>query len=636
MRTRPPHAQRQRPLRILLLTQWFDPEPTFKGLPFARELARRGHEVQVLTGFPNYPGGRLYPGWRQRPLHRSSVDGITVTRVPLHPSHDGSALHRAMTYGSFALTATLGALTIERPDVVYLYHPPATVGLAALALKHLRGVPFVTDVQDLWPDALAGTAMVRSPLLLRAVGALVHRVLAASDHIVTLSQGTTRIIAERTGRPLAVTTVPNWADETALALRPTEARPAPADADGDRTRPFTVTFAGNIGPFQGLDSLLDAAALLRDRPDIRIRVVGDGLEAPRLQRRAADEHLTSVEFAGRVPMTDMGPVLADADVLLVHLSDDPSLRVAVPSKTQAYLHAGKPVLMVAVGDAADLVHLSGAGTCVPPGDPQALARAILRLSATPREELLAQGRAGQDFYDRTLSLARGTDRFEAILRRTATTRPRVDAVKRAADVVAAAIGLVAATPVILATAALVACRLGRPVLFRQERLGRDGRPFALLKFRTMTDARGPDGMLLADHERLGRLGEFLRTTSIDELPGLVNVLRGDLSLIGPRPLLPRYLPWYDESELERFRVRPGMSGLAQVRGRNTLSWDDRLASDVEYVRAPSLLTDLKLVVATLRALVRRTGAIADPRSLMADLDEERRERGEQPPLLGST
>ena len=148
-------------MKILFLTQWFDPEPTFKGLTFARALVDRGHQVEILTGFPNYPGGRLYPGHSVKLRKRESMEGIPVTRVALFPSHDRSAIRRVANYLSFACTAaTVGAFSVQPPDVVYVYHPPATIAFPAMVLKAIRRVPFVLDMQDLWPDTLEATGMV--------------------------------------------------------------------------------------------------------------------------------------------------------------------------------------------------------------------------------------------------------------------------------------------------------------------------------------------------------------------------------------------------------------------------------------------------------------------------------------------
>jgi lipopolysaccharide/colanic/teichoic acid biosynthesis glycosyltransferase len=201
---------------------------------------------------------------------------------------------------------------------------------------------------------------------------------------------------------------------------------------------------------------------------------------------------------------------------------------------------------------------------------------------------------------------------------------RTRRVKRASDLILAIPALLVLSPVLGIVALLIRVKLGSPVLFRQARPGRNGAPFTALKFRTMTDARDDSGTLLRDAERLTPLGRFLRTSSLDELPELFNVIRGDMSLVGPRPLLLRYIPYFTETERIRFTVLPGITGLAQVSGRNDLSWEERIAADVQYVRTWSLLLDLRILLKTLVRVLTRHGLRVDPRSTMRDFDEERR------------
>ncbi len=178
-------------------------------------------------------------------------------------------------------------------------------------------------------------------------------------------------------------------------------------------------------------------------------------------------------------------------------------------------------------------------------------------------------------------------------------------IKRATDIALATIGLVLVSPVLAAAAFAIRVRMGSPVLFRQTRTGMNGELFTLIKFRTMTNSAGSDGELLSDDARITRLGRFLRETSIDELPELFNVLRGDMSLVGPRPLLPEYLPRYSAEQARRHEVPAGLTGLAQVSGRNELAWDDRFALDVEYVDTRSLRLDLQILARTVLAALRR-------------------------------
>lgn len=179
--------------------------------------------------------------------------------------------------------------------------------------------------------------------------------------------------------------------------------------------------------------------------------------------------------------------------------------------------------------------------------------------------------------------------------------------KRILDVTVGFLALLVLWPVILIIAIIVRLRLGSPVIFRQRRPGKDTVPFVLLKFRTMTEDRNGDGALRTDAERLTRLGRFLRATSLDELPELWNVLRGDMSLVGPRPLLMEYLPRYSETQRRRHDVRPGITGLAQASGRNALTWEQRFALDLEYCRTVSLREDVRILFSTFRSVVRREG-----------------------------
>lgn len=196
-------------------------------------------------------------------------------------------------------------------------------------------------------------------------------------------------------------------------------------------------------------------------------------------------------------------------------------------------------------------------------------------------------------------------------------------IKRLFDITAASVALVVLSPVFAFVAYKVNKNIGAPVLFRQKRPGLNGKPFEMVKFRTMTDARDEKGELLPDDERMTDFGKFLRSTSLDELPELWNVVKGDMSIVGPRPLLIRYMPYYKQDELKRFDIRPGITGLAQVNGRNFLSWDERFKLDVAYAEHLSLREDIKIILLTLKKVIARDDVANLPTSTMLDLDQER-------------
>jgi lipopolysaccharide/colanic/teichoic acid biosynthesis glycosyltransferase len=189
--------------------------------------------------------------------------------------------------------------------------------------------------------------------------------------------------------------------------------------------------------------------------------------------------------------------------------------------------------------------------------------------------------------------------------------------KRLFDLTATVAGLLLIWPLLLILTLLVRVNLGTPILFRQTRPGQHGRPFEMYKFRTMTDARGSDGQLLPDSERLTPFGRFLRSTSLDELPELVNVLKGEMSMVGPRPLFLEYLPLYSPEQARRHEVLPGITGWAQVNGRNAVSWPERFALDVWYVDHHSLWLDLKIILLTFRAVLKREGISANGEATMS-------------------
>jgi glycosyltransferase involved in cell wall biosynthesis len=405
----------------LLLTQWFDPEPTFKGMVFARELVRQGFEVEVLTGFPNYPGGRLYPGYRMRWLQRETIDGVHITRVPLYPSHDQSALRRVLNYVSFAAFALLhGLFSVRRCDVIYAYHPPLTVGLAASFIRLFRRIPVVYDIQDMWPDTLRATGMIGNPTALDVVEKVCRWVYRRVDHIVVLSPGFKRLLGQRGVPEEKIDIICNWADEASLAA-PVGALPTNFPGP-DR---FRVVFAGNMGKAQALGAVLDAAALLQQRgAKVSFVFVGGGVDVDTLKAQAAKLALHNVVFIPPVPMSEVGTLLNEADALLVHLRRDPLFQITIPSKTQAYMAVGKPLLMAVDGDAADLVRQSGGGIVATSEDGQSIANAAQSLAMLAPEELTAMGRRAQEYYREQLALRVGVSRFGAIFSKLAVSRSR--------------------------------------------------------------------------------------------------------------------------------------------------------------------------------------------------------------------
>lgn len=399
--------------RIILLTQFYDPEPIYKGQKFAEAVAGLGYSVEVVTGVPNYPGGKVYPGYRLRLIQRSIVNGIAITRLPLYPSHDSSKLGRIFNYISFFLCSFLYlTLWARRASLVYAYSPPVTVGLAAVGARLFRRTPVVVDIHDLWPDTLPATGMISNRRILRVIGRACNWMYRHVDHIILHTNGFRKTLEQR-GIPVAkMTTVIGWTTEGVLSGQVSQATRELKKLPG-----LKVLFAGNIGKAQGLHSVILAAKLLADQgraEAVTFCFLGSGLALEDLKSKATAMQLSNVVFLPRVPQAEVGGFLAAADCLLVHLRSDPLFEITLPSKTQAYMYAAKPILMAVQGESAELVRDASCGVLALPEDPRSLSEAAIKLASMNDAERTALGRAGYDYYQRELCMDRGMIKFGEI------------------------------------------------------------------------------------------------------------------------------------------------------------------------------------------------------------------------------
>lgn len=401
-------------MRVLIITQWFDPEPTFKGLLFAKELVQQGNEVEVITGFPNYPGGKVYEGYKIKALQKESIEGVDIARVALYPSHDSSALKRIANYTSFFVTSLFyGLFKANKADVIYAYNPPLTTALSAVIVGKMRKMPVVIDIQDLWPDTLEATGMISNKRVLKLISKFCDFTYKYAQEIVVLSPGFKQRLIDRGVPEDKVSVIYNWCNETLLS----NAKP---NKDIMPLSGFNVVFAGNIGKAQGMDSIINAAEILSEQNvNANVVIVGDGVSLSDTKQLVLEKELTNVFFIPRVPMEEVGAILSAADALLVHLNENELFRITIPSRTQAYLASGKPIIMGVSGDASELINESDAGVVCKPDDPQSLADAIACLANLPPEQLATKSENAKEFYYNNLSLSCGIEKFLRVFVRAA-------------------------------------------------------------------------------------------------------------------------------------------------------------------------------------------------------------------------
>lgn len=379
-------------MRLLVVSQYFWPE-NFRINDLVAELVRRGHQVTVLTGLPNYPDGTVFQHFRAEPARYSRYEGAEVIRVPLIPRGQGG-LRLVLNYLTFAVSASVAGLWKLRGrqfDAIFAYEPsPITVGLPAAVMRAVKRAPLVFWVLDLWPETLQAIGVVRSRALLQAVGKLVAFIYNRCDLILAQSKSFIPHIQKYAGDSKRVVYFPSWA-ESVFDMR----HVAPAEEVPLTPGCFNVMFAGNIGDAQDFPAILAAAESLKLHSHIRWLIVGDG----RMARWVADEieHRKlqdCVHMLGRHPVERMPSFFKHANALLISLKNEPIFSLTIPGKLQSYLAAGIPVLAMLNGEGADLVANSRSGLICAAGDHDGLASAVLKLSEMTNEELRAMSRNG--------------------------------------------------------------------------------------------------------------------------------------------------------------------------------------------------------------------------------------------------
>jgi glycosyltransferase involved in cell wall biosynthesis len=399
-------------LKILILTQWFEPEPAFKGLSFAKELKRRGYEVEVLTGFPNYPYGKLYKGYKLKFFKKEKIDGVFVNRVYLYPNHDSSSFKRVFNYLSFAVSAScLGPFLIKKPDIVYVYHPPATVGLPAIVLKKIFHCKIIYDVQDLWPDTLSSTGMLNNKSILKTVGLWCSYIYKKADKILVLSNGFYQKLKERGVPESKLNVVYNWfeADNNLSGNIDPE-------LSSLLKNNFSIVYAGNIGKAQSLGIMLKAAEkVLFDRKDWHFFIIGEGVEKKELEKIKREKKLFNLTFVDQVSKSDIVKIFSLSDILFLHLKNTSLFKITVPSKVQAYLAAGKPIVAGLTGDGAEILINSRAALLFNPDSEEDLIDKLEEIYMLNEDERIKMGLLGYSFFEKNFSFNKCMDIFEKII-----------------------------------------------------------------------------------------------------------------------------------------------------------------------------------------------------------------------------
>ncbi len=578
----------------------------------AEELARDyGCKVSVVAG-PSLLGGKEERGragaWV--PGRKESRNGVEIFRAGGTIFRPHRFAGRAANYVTFFLAACVSGLRVPRPDVVVSLTDPPIIGLAARLTARRFGARFVFLCQDIFPEV----ACLLEDFQSRTVNWVLDRInrflIRKADRVVALGETMReRLIAGKGADPRKVAVIHNWADCSTIAPGPKRNSFSLSHGLADA---FVVMHSGNVGLSQSLDTLLEAADRLRHCRDLVVAVVGDGTRRELLEARARSQGLHNVRFMPYQPKGVLRESFASADVFVVALKRGLAGYI-VPSKLYGILAAGRPYVAAVeeVCEVATITEKFDCGLLARPEDPQDLAEKILTLyhDRDLALRLGANARHAALQFDRPLQVRAYYALFGELLSPLfATSAPRPPLLKRALDVFLSGIGLLLSAPLWALIAILIKLDDGGPVFYRQERVGLGGERFTSWKFRSMIpDADQRFGPLQAGpaDQRITRVGWLLRATAMDELPQLWNIFKGDMSFVGPRALLPQEIEVGGSGEAipmekipgywARHRVRPGLTGVAQVYAPRDIPRRHKFKYDLLYVKQQSLRLDLKLI-----------------------------------------
>lgn len=400
-------------MRILFVSQLFDPEYSIKGLSLMKHWVEQGHEVEVITTFPNYPMGKVYDGYKLQLKKIENMDGVRVVRLWSHISHSKSKISRAATYLSFTFMALIYSFICKKPDVLYTYHPQSTTGLIGVLLKKFKKVPFITDVQDLWPDSLVATGLNKEGFVIKMIDRWCKYVYGQAKNIVVLSNGFKSKLIERGVVSEKIHVIYNWCPEENRIEKVLSSNSYTLD----QSLPAQVVYAGNIGSAQSLSTLIEAVGGL-PKNDVELQIYGDGVEREELQKFVSTEQFDNVFFKGYLPPSKIFDVLSQADILSINLRDEELFKITIPSKLQSSMALKKPLLVAVGGEVNEIVNKSLSGVTAISGSPISIQNALIKLLAC-KDEWQAMGNNAKQCYLEKFSIKVNYTKLDSLLKEVA-------------------------------------------------------------------------------------------------------------------------------------------------------------------------------------------------------------------------
>lgn len=403
-------------MSVLIISQYYPPESSLLASILARELTEHGHQVRVLTGYPNYPTGRVFDGYRQQWRGYEQDGDVRVCRVPLFPDHSQRTIRRIANYLSFGLSAATARGFASGADVVYVYATQLTAALGPWLWRLTGGPPYVLHIQDLWPDSILGSSLVRPGRTGRVLAAILNPWIASvyrhAAAVVGIAPTMVSTLIDRGVPPEKAKLVFNWADEQSV-----KGTQAPSEVPGDgQTR---VLYAGNVGDLQDLETVVEAAHRAADA-GVRLTILGDGVALPRVRALVEELGSSNIEFRPAVPRSEMADAYRRADFALVCLKDLPVFRGTIPSKLQAALSHGMPIVTTVQGDVRSIVEEAGVGFTADSESVSSLEEAFRKAAAVSPGAWHDMAVRARTVYSERFSLQAGSEALEQVLAEVAS------------------------------------------------------------------------------------------------------------------------------------------------------------------------------------------------------------------------
>ena len=610
-------------MRIVYFHQYFSTPNGSAGIRsyyLAKKLVKEGHQVFIICLNDKRTDCGLKNSFFNN-QREGVIDGIKIIQLDIDYSNSINLFKRGLIFINYSLRGIKLAFEIH-PNLIIASSTPLTVSIPAIVFRWLYGTPFIFEVRDLWPKLPIAMGLIKNKIIIIILKLLEDISYRSSDSIITLAPGIFKEIEKKKINKEKIHLIPNIADldlfkpEKNLEKKPELLKKYDSSI---KSSTLITAFTGAHGLANGLENLLKVAEELKkmNRDDIKILFIGEGATKNKLMQKANLYELNNCIFIESMPKRELAKILKESVHLgLMILKNIPDFYNGTsPNKFFDYLACGLPIINNYPGWLSQMIKEKKLGFAIPPDDNKQFAMKLIEIADNKKILLEISNNCishAKKFNKNSLE-----NKFYSVINKTYIAHSDrgnyylsskiYDFFKEIIDRLIAFLLILLLSPILVLISIVVFIKLGLPIFFIQERPGLKNKIFKIIKFRSMKNIKKLNGNDIDDKSRIDNFGKFFRSTSLDELPELFNILKGDMSFVGPRPLLKEYLKHYSEEQIKRHYVRPGITGLAQINGRNLLSWEEKFKIDLYYVRNRNLFLDIKILIITLWKVISREG-----------------------------